>query len=612
MAETSSAAENPEPTTSRRSGLSSNSEVHALLTLERAQKLDLLNHLIKNLQQSLVVSGPEGIGKTTLLENLRANKQDSWIVYSINATAQLSFEPVQAGLEQYLQQSNPAFTGLKIDQISHAADENNQKIVFLIDDAGLLVPGLINSICQLATVHSALRVVFALTADEVHLKNNSDRTIDECHFIEIPALTESQCGDFLKNLASKPDAIIPVRNLNSAMIGQLYRDTHGIPGKIVNIQKNQNTGSLLINWQWVSLAAAILLVVTVSFFLWDEEPDKHEKLQQQIAQNIPKQQAEKIVEKAQLSPPVIEDIEIKLPIDPEVVGINIESPGVESSGNTAEVSEVIDVAKNETKDADSRDLKSSQHQKKQIALEPEYVDLTTDSIASINDEYINPFAREKQKVSVTETRNQTAKKGPIIDLEIQDQVVMTSLETTSNDEEGDTVPKTAEIDKNVVIRTSDKEQKSVKEDQKSLVKQAQIETTEKKPTKIVKQKAELPSEQELTHRVVNKSQTESKSLRGTKWVLDQNANYYSLQLMAVSRQRKAELLKIIKKHTPLQDELHYFETVKNGEEKYILLYGSFSTSAKAEQAVKILPKEFGEPWLRSFKILHKQIKANSG
>jgi DamX protein len=609
MAETNSAAENPEPTTSRRSG---NSAVHALLTLERAQKLDLLNHLIKNLQQSLVVCGPEGIGKTTLLKNLKANKQDSWIVYSINATAQLSFEQVQSGLEQYLQQSNPAFTGLKIDPISHAVEEDNQKIVFLIDDAGLLVPGLINSICQLAAAHSALRVVFALTADEVHLKNNSDRTIDECHFIEIPALTESQCGDFLKNLASKPDAIIPVRNLNSAMIGQLYRDTHGIPGNIVNIQKNQNTGSLLINWQWVSLAAAILLVVTVSFFLWDEEPDKQEKLQQQIAQNIPKQQAEKIVEKAELSPPVIEDIETKLPINPEVVSVNIEPPGVESSGNTAEVSEIIDVAKNETKAANSRDLKSSQHPKKQIALEPEYVDLTTDSIASINDEYINPFAREKQKVSVTETRNQTAKKGPIIDSEIQDQVVMTSPETTSINEEREIVPKTAEIDKNVANGTSDNEQKPVKANQKSLIKKAQIETTEKKLSRTVKQKAELLSEQELTNRIVNKSQAESKSLQGTKWVLDQNANHYSLQLMAISRQSKAELLKIIKKHNQLQDELLYFETVKNGEEKYILLYGSFPTSEKAEQAVKILPKEFGKPWLRSFKILHKQIKASSG
>jgi DamX protein len=609
MAEPNSAAENPEPTTSRRSG---NSAVHALLTLERAQKLDLLNHLIKNLQQSLVVCGPEGIGKTTLLKNLKANKQDSWIVYSINATAQLSFEQVQSGLEQYLQQSNPAFTGLKIDPISHAVEEDNQKIVFLIDDAGLLVPGLINSICQLAAAHSALRVVFALTADEVHLKNNSDRTIDECHFIEIPALTESQCGDFLKNLASKPDAIIPVRNLNSAMIGQLYRDTHGIPGNIVNIQKNQNTGSLLINWQWVSLAAAILLVVTVSFFLWDEEPDKQEKLQQQIAQNIPKQQAEKIVEKAELSPPVIEDIETKLPINPEVVSVNIEPPGVESSGNTAEVSEIIDVAKNETKAANSRDLKSSQHPKKQIALEPEYVDLTTDSIASINDEYINPFAREKQKVSVTETRNQTAKKGPIIDSEIQDQVVMTSPETTSINEEREIVPKTAEIDKNVANGTSDNEQKPVKANQKSLIKKAQIETTEKKLSRTVKQKAELLSEQELTNRIVNKSQAESKSLQGTKWVLDQNANHYSLQLMAISRQSKAELLKIIKKHNQLRDELHYFETVKNGEGKYILLYGSFSTSEKAEQAVKILPKEFGKPWLRSFKILHKQIKASSG
>jgi len=579
MAETNSAADNSRQTTMDGSGLQSRSAVHALLTLERAQKLDLLNHLITNLQQSLVVCGPEGIGKTTLLENLKANKLDSWIVYSINATAPLSFEQVQVGLEKYLQQRDPAFAGQKIDQISNAAEEDNQKIVFLIDDAGLLVPGLINSICQLAEAYSSLRVVFALTADEVHLKNNSDRTIDECHFIEIPTLSESQCGDFLKNLASKPDAIIPAENLNATMIGQLYKETHGIPGKIVNIQKNQNTGTLLINWQWISLAAAILLAVTVSFFLWDEEPDNHEKLQQQIAQNLPKQQAEKIVEKAEPSTPVIEDIEIKLPIEPGVVGVNIELPAAKKSEDTPKVfSEAIDVAKNEIQGSEADSLKRDNLQ------------------------------LESKNQIVSEPRNAERTKGS----EPRDQVVTTRHDNASVKEEinNDSI---ATIDKNKAISIPDEGLKPAKENQDSLVKQAQIKTADEASTQIVKEKADKPGEPEPAKQVVKKSQAKGDSLKeGTQWVLNQKVSHYSLQLMAISKQRQSALLKLINKNSQFQDKLHYFETVKKGEEIYVLLYGNFSTPAEAKQAMKLLPKDFGKPWLRSFKLLHKQVKAHRG
>ena len=43
---------------------STRAEESSLITLERSQKLDLLIHLITNLRQSLVICGPNGIGKT--------------------------------------------------------------------------------------------------------------------------------------------------------------------------------------------------------------------------------------------------------------------------------------------------------------------------------------------------------------------------------------------------------------------------------------------------------------------------------------------------------------------------------------------------------------------
>lgn len=49
-------------------------------------------HLLANLQQSLIVCGPDGIGKTTLLETVRQNRKDLWDIVLLRATPNSSFE----------------------------------------------------------------------------------------------------------------------------------------------------------------------------------------------------------------------------------------------------------------------------------------------------------------------------------------------------------------------------------------------------------------------------------------------------------------------------------------------------------------------------------------
>ena len=55
-----------------------------------------------------------------------------------------------------------------------------------------------------AAKNPVLRVVFVLTHDDLDVKITSDSAIDDCHLIEIPSLSEKQCGDFLQYLATKP------------------------------------------------------------------------------------------------------------------------------------------------------------------------------------------------------------------------------------------------------------------------------------------------------------------------------------------------------------------------------------------------------------------------
>lgn len=208
--------------------------IMTLISLERAQKLDLLIHLIGNLTQSLVLCGPEGIGKTTLLQALESSKKDVWTICWLKGASSLSFESIQETMLQDLIKLEPVLASMSLADVMNHFAQKSGKIVLIVDDAGLLVPGLISALIRYANSNSTLRLVLALTHDELHVKNSTDKEIDDCHFIEIPPLTEKQCMTFLQNLSGQKRAAITYNAISEKLVENLYRETHGIPGKIVN------------------------------------------------------------------------------------------------------------------------------------------------------------------------------------------------------------------------------------------------------------------------------------------------------------------------------------------------------------------------------------------
>ncbi len=206
--------------------------VQILITLERAQKLDLLIHLISNLSQSLVICGPKGIGKTKLLQTLASNHGDQWPICILQGSSGLSFESALESFSHQLMQQQSGFSGHGLSDLLVHYQKNNRKVVLVIDDAGLLVPGLISSLIQYANANDCLRLVLALTHDELHIKTRTDVIIDECHFIEIPPLNKKQCMTFLQNLSAQPGAAISFNAVTDALVDNLYSETHGIPGRI--------------------------------------------------------------------------------------------------------------------------------------------------------------------------------------------------------------------------------------------------------------------------------------------------------------------------------------------------------------------------------------------
>lgn len=246
-----------------------NRVVHALITQERIQKLELLIHLLSNSGQALIICGPEGIGKSTLLNVLRETQVEPWFYCPVQGHADLSFDRIEDRIIDAIGQDQPDKQAQALADIFRLAESRHKKIVLMIDDAGHLAPGLIDKIIEYAEDHPVLRVIFALTHDDLSIKNRSDAAVDDCHLIEIPPLSEQQCGEFLQHLSANPRSKIAFNEINDGMIEAVYRQTHGIPGRIAaefpdvdGAKKSGNPFAMLI----AAVAGLVVLALVIQWF----------------------------------------------------------------------------------------------------------------------------------------------------------------------------------------------------------------------------------------------------------------------------------------------------------------------------------------------------------
>ena len=204
-----------------------------LISQARSDKFDLLGQLILNQRESLVLCGVEGIGKTTFLQKLTEVRDELWVVCFIKATVELSFEIIETQLINTLLAYNPKFKDQDSSVLLSFYQKQQKKIVLAIDDAVYLPAGLVNQLIEYALLNPVIRIVFALTKGQMYLKNSTDRAIDDCYFVEIPPLQKDEIQKFLYYLARIPDGIIVEEDISESIVVKLYRQTLGIPEKII-------------------------------------------------------------------------------------------------------------------------------------------------------------------------------------------------------------------------------------------------------------------------------------------------------------------------------------------------------------------------------------------
>ena len=531
----------------------------SLITLERAQKLDLLVHLITNLKQSLVLCGPEGIGKTVLLDEFKVRKQDVWPIYAINATSQLSFENFQSQILDFLQQTNGEYRSLDLLSILSGLDKQNKKVVVTIDEAGQLVPGLINTMIQYASSTTCLRIVFSLTHDELHIKNSSDREVDSCHFIDIPPLTKKQCGIYLQNLSAKSDAIISFEAISDRLIDKLYIETHGIPGRIVSELPKLSNHQSVAGFSWISVALiAMVVAIGIGFIIYDDTETDQNRTTSVILKNA---------EVVEISSPVIGMVNERF-IEQEP-----ESDYDQNEVTSSEVIKSIKVA--ETSSSGIQPLTKEQLKEKPVE---QFVDEKEAGIVSV------PIAtiKSEKNSAVDKVKKIDIVKSSPLDQGLNQQ----HLGNKSNLDKAIVEP--LQVNKPLIIDTL-----SVPKKTKVIadIAQHEIKATEKKIKSI---KTEI----------VKKASEAFKN--NNRWILEQPGKNFTIQLMVLSKHRS--VTDFIKNNRSLQKNLKYMEVRKQNQQKYALIYGSFNNVSIASKQMKSLPVKYRKSWIRKFGDLQKEIK----
>ena len=468
--------------------------IKSLITAERAQKFELLIHLIINFNRPLIVNGPTGIGKSTLLTVLREQRPVEGHYCFMAGDHQLNFAAIQERLRSFLETEQPACKGFSLDDAIALLERKKLKLILMIDNAGELIPGLIDTLSEYALANPALRVIFSLTQDELYIKSRSDRSVEDCHFIELLPLSEKQCRDFLQNLSGKPDAPISFNAVSDNMVEYVYRETHGIPGQIVaQLPRLSDFERLGAPVRFSIGLFALFAIAGIALVGWEAlvpESDHH------LTESLPRPQQQAL--------------SVPLPVEKSV--------------------------------------------RKQ----------------AVNDSIVTEIAEQKTKKTSVVAAPIAAVQGQKIDTALKNEAA-NNLEAVSESAENNKL-------ENPIAGPS-----IINAD--SLVPTVEDKKIETKPQETIDS---------------NRSEDDR------SWLFKQSSDHFTLQLMVLSSRQS--IVNVLNKYRHLQQDLKYLETRIGGKEKFILLYGSFSSHVEAERATGKLPTEFKGAWVRRFAVLQSDIK----
>jgi DamX protein len=523
---------------------------YPLISRERTEKLELLNHLITNLARAVVVCGPEGIGKTRLIKSFQETTLESWIFCWIKSDNKLSLGKIQELLSETIGQNMP---DLKVESLENVFDRMaswRMRIVLVIDDAGNLAPGLIEKIVSYTNSKPVLRVIFALTHSELYLKNGTDPVIEDCYQIEIPPLSEKQCGEFLEYLSTLPKPRIQFSAINESMVAALYRGSHGIPGNLLTQLPAADSPKKTDHSMTILTYAVIALIVVALGVQWWSSRQKTDSDKVAVANN--KEQGNAKVQQALVKPQGV-PVQVKQPESaPQPPSpVAQETPEPAGALNTIKSAEV----RNDIIEGSISQVMVGQ------GLKHDDAELQSPNpVASGGENTVQPQANDALQIT-----EQVTVPGRV---QAETPVAPSQAVVEQGLKHGDAG---LQLPKPVASGSENAVQPQVAGGVPHITEEATATTGQ----------VDMPvAIEESGH-----------------WLMGQPVENYTLQIMALSNEQA--IIEVLQRHQALGQSLRYLKTkTRAGKDRFVLLYGSFSSPGQAKSEGALLPRELQKIWLR--------------
>ncbi len=209
----------------------------------RVARLDILHHLIQYGNELLLVTGPEGSGKSSLLQQFTAKASTTWEVARIEAKGGIDERNL---MQQFYSQLELNFHGAThpelLDQLQHHLDtlvHNSRQGVLLVDDAHQLSMTALQRILQLTTLKNftdkpLLRVILF---GEAELEQKLDDPLLAKYTdilrrnMDLPPFNEEDSTHYILHRLSAA-RFVATEPFTESVLRKLYKQSHGWPGQL--------------------------------------------------------------------------------------------------------------------------------------------------------------------------------------------------------------------------------------------------------------------------------------------------------------------------------------------------------------------------------------------
>jgi DamX protein len=477
--------------------------LQSLLSPARQQKFELLTGLMKTQQRPLIICGPNGIGKTTILEQLAKsnNKRQLWSYIecdaSLNAGMIVSYlsSVLSMRAERGTNKNDSKIAHKLANQLNQIAD-NGHTVMLALDDAGQLQADVITKLFAFARQCNGLQLILAITPDHLFIKRTTDYVIDECYVVEIPPLTDQESEVYTLDYLHKNKQLLTFDATAEEIATEIYAKSQGVPGIAMQELSKMTTQSSTLAGDFkpgslVWLAAFGL----IGLLIWG---------------------------------------------------------GLSYLGNPGGDSE-----------------------------NPNYVDLNNSPPPLVD------ANTALKKLQAEQIKNH---------LDDNQKVMLASSKKTDNTEDSATISVVSTTED--ILNSTLTEHAARLTDDHTVTASADLNQTQALDNK---QTLEIRAQQPVV-------QVAQDAIQGPDWVLVQDGDSYTLQLMASS---EMQILKEHIKHLPqLHQQLAYYHMKRNGQHWYALIYGIYPSAEAAMQASKDLPASLGKPYMQRIRKIQARIHAS--